>query len=512
MSRAKALIMAVCLLLLGLLFWRYETQLAPGDMSARNLSVLTGVSADNIEEISVINEHGIVAVERRDAPQSRLEKEKPPPLWLMRSPEGAPASSEAVNRIIRELLRMAAQNVIKPEEIDQDQGIYGLSPPEMVLTLKGSFGRRVMSFGKRHAMTKRRYLQPENDQSIYLVEDDVFAALNIAPETVRDRNPLRFRPERVRSFTLIRAERPALLFTKNSGEQAKNNSTWTVGDGLRKFPAEAAAVTAQLKRLADLRIKTFLGEPEGGLKLYGLTQPLIVVALYLEPGMADEVADPRREIVAQIGKGVGLHSDDESQSGIKVDTSYYLKVVNQAEVFELEQPHFAEMLEGFNFYRSRSPYTEVSEERIAELHIAWRGDQRKEINLKRDSQSGSLKLDNRADASKLEMLHQSNFREWLKRVREFNVISFLDIEGTSATEYGFDRAEFSWEMKFKNGDSAEFVLGERIKQAGAVEPGSDAPYYCLVMSQGEGESAALVSAAGAAAIFLQPGFLMTEQR
>jgi len=189
-----------------------------------------------------------------------------------------------------------------------------------------------------------------------------------------------------------------------------------------------------------------------------------------------------------------------------------LKVVNQAEVFELEQPHFAEMLEGFNFYRSRSPYTEVSEERIAELHIAWRGDQRKEINLKRDSQSGSLKLDNRADASKLEMLHQSNFREWLKRVREFNVISFLDIEGTSATEYGFDRAEFSWEMKFKNGDSAEFVLGERIKQAGAVEPGSDAPYYCLVMSQGEGESAALVSAAGAAAIFLQPGFLMTEQR
>ena len=67
-------------------------------------------------------------------------------------------------------------DAIKGEEVDDDQSVYGLLPPELVLTVQGSFGKRVVSFGKV-SISGKRYAQAEGDQGIYLVTDSIFKAL-----------------------------------------------------------------------------------------------------------------------------------------------------------------------------------------------------------------------------------------------------------------------------------------------------------------------------------------------
>lgn len=134
-----------------------------------------------MQRITAVSPQHSFAVERRgyqakkgESPTVLAPADAP---WVLRRPEAALADQEEVKRLLEMAIRTQIAAAIVGEDQEPDTSIYGLIPPEGVFTLEGGFGKGVLSFGKKIAISGRRYAQPEGDPRLYVIEDALASAL-----------------------------------------------------------------------------------------------------------------------------------------------------------------------------------------------------------------------------------------------------------------------------------------------------------------------------------------------
>ncbi|MFN8390362.1 MAG: DUF4340 domain-containing protein [Bdellovibrionota bacterium] len=349
MNLTKALLMAIVLVAAGVFLWRSENlsppSLGPGQSP---IKMLEGVSGKDVTDLSVAYDGGAYGVRKTSVGGHDV--------WMMDQPAEAQADAQKAGGMILSLSRLIAQNTIEADEVGGKLAIFGLEPPQLILTAKGPFGSREFHFGKKVELSGRRYLQRAGDDRVYLVEDGIFTLLHVPADDVRDRTPIDFDPAQVQELSLTRAATDKLILTRDA-------AGWTLKAPSSQFPADSELVSQKLAWLKNLKAEKFVDEPTN-LALYGLDAPRVVASLRFPPKEGGSATD-QQSLEISIGE---LSADAEG--GVSPDKKhYYFKTNTKPFVYELGNPGFADLMRGPEFFRPRQPLAFLQPETVTGIEI-----------------------------------------------------------------------------------------------------------------------------------------------
>ena len=269
--------------------------------------------------------------------------------WVLKHPLGAKVDSYFLQNIIPQVLNFSHANAISKEDVLEDQSLYGLAPPDMVLTFEGVGRKKVVSFGKKNPVSGRRYLQVERDASIYLVPEALFLALKKSPEEIRDYYPVKFETSDISIIAMIIKGVPPFLF-RLSKNKKEASSSWVLESEGKKYVADSALVLKMLKEISSLRVENFESENPEALSMYGLLDPLMIINLTV--GKKDGKTE---DILLQIGRGVGLEvGENEKGEAMPIASDvYYLKLAGEAAVYRIPRIFPMTWKKGVEFFVSK---------------------------------------------------------------------------------------------------------------------------------------------------------------
>ncbi len=407
----KKILVMIALLggVVGFLYWdnRQVKQNTPVLEVVPVNFLLSGLTLESLKRISIVRPDGSWSIVR--APKT------PPPerpstnfdrvvKWQLTYPDGAAVVESKLRSVITSLAQISPSTTLKAEELEEDQTVYGLEPPAMVLTVhtyKPGFEneeqasttsateqpsgekdintvKHVLSFGSRHPVSGRRYLQVEGDSNIYLIENHYFDLLNIGRNVLRDTNILPIASARITTIVAVREAQPNLVFIKNSA------GAWSVSDGTQTFPADQALMSKVTNSITSPEARSFFDDANPFLPLFGLKIPKLILGLTLKnrPGSGAStnespikgidngannvpVADPEEQrVVIQLGEGVSgsaiealqkLSEGEEMNQAIAKNSKgvgYYAKITGENTIYELKAPFFIEFLKPIEFFKS----------------------------------------------------------------------------------------------------------------------------------------------------------------
>ena len=456
MNLWKALLMAVVLVVTGLYVWKYEQEHAgPDKETAKSELVFPGISAKEVSGFSVIHNGVTYPLERVP------EKEH---MWQTRKPRGARVNQEAINKLLRSFLQVQVRNSISAEEADPDPAVYGLRPPELFVTLKGSFGRRVVSFGKEHPLSKRRYVQPEHDNRIFLVDGSLFTSIVGQVEQIRNRQPLHFTVPEVESVAVVRATGESIRLARRSTTHAEAGR-WLLKVGDKEYAADTTLVERELNELAQLKISRLVDDVTAiDLPIYGISDPTLLVQVRLKkPNIFEE-----RDITARIGEGVAtVVVDDGQQQRPAARVSHFLKVAEDPTIYQFERRFYSDWLQGPEHFFLKQPFYALDTANVSEVII------------KRDKHTPK-KWNAPAQAKPVALLTQG--------LRSITVLSYQPLPAADFQRYGLTSPQMAIAVTTA-GKQAVFAVGKPVA-AGDMKKDdatmqndretSATPHFCLI--------------------------------
>ena len=478
--------MAIALGLFAVFAYRFEQshpRTPSPDAAHPGVPVLGKISPSDITHIGAIGAKGSYAIEHAGGTEP----------WKMKRPQGADADARKAAEIANAVASMQSRNSLSPEEIDPNQSIYGLSPPELILTVDGNFGRKVFSFGKKIAVGGRRYLQPENDGRILVVDDAVFNLLNSAPDDVRDRKPIAFDAAAVERIDLKR-ENDSLQLVKKDGK-------WMLHFGSTEAEADAGFVEAKLKQLSAIRVSRFVDEPDQPIAFYGLALPRLVVDISA-PGKSPDAEPQKMQI--QFGEGVSVESVAANEAGDAVPRgkkAFFFRTSKSPFVYETETPGFIDLLKGSEFFRRRTPWTELNPDSIERVEIQTAD--RDSASLKREDSGWTMTIGEKSEA--LDAKRKVNFDGWLKSLSSLKVLSYAPPVDAAQSFTGLSASKNQLKIFIKDKPRPYLlVIGSEIKDSGELQGSSvglddfpkENPHWIAVTQQDGSLLPAIVDAFG----------------
>lgn len=412
MTKVKALLMAIVLASLG--FFIYQTErrefLEKAALEKTEELILPDIKEEQFQQIHVV------------APNNsyRLQKTKNNS-WVLVKPEGVPANPERVSAIIKTLLRVTAKNVIPANEIEQDQSLYGLVPPAMVLTIDGNFGKRTFSFGKKVVASGRRYVQSQSDQRFFLVDDNVFNLLNTTADEIFDKNPFHIESDKITEFSVLRAGEDYLRFIKD-----QEKKQWKVSSNKDEYNVDSSLIERKLASLNKLKAKHVLELTGETLALYGLKVPKL---------SANYIISDDYEQGFLVGEGVSLDAlnpenlEEENESNkLSNHLAYYIKVQGADYVYQIPHIFFSDFLLPAYYFQDKKPFSGIKKEEI------------EKITLKKDKKVKEIFFD--TDSILFEKLTAV--------LIDFSVVSYQVISPEDKKRLGLEDPEFTLEFVLKD--------------------------------------------------------------
>ena len=455
--------MSLCLVLGALYLWKYETEHPRvEEPNTAKVEIFPGVTAQNTEKLMVV---------RAGSAFSLVKGKGPAAHWQLRRPEGARGDEKKIAAMLQTLSALKSQNVLEKSEVDDDQSIYGLQPPELVLTVEGSYGKKAASFGKKLAISGRRYLQPQNDGRIFLVDEPVFAMFNVGPSDVRDRLPIKFDQSKITELNVSRANKTDLKFSR--GERG-----WSVQFEGGGFRVDDTVIETELNDLRKVRVKEFVDAPEGASAVYGLEKPRVVVRLR----GAGAFEGPTDSMTINVGEGVSLGAvEKDGEPAIAASTGYYIQLAGQPFVYELARPFYGEFLQQPEFFRPRSPFAALKGEDILRVELEDGG---KTIgSLKHAGDTWVLEQDGKETP-----VNAERAKEWLSDVHRLKVLSYGALKDSSSSETGLQNPAARYRIFVKDRPAPLLILlGGAVQAAESSSSGSgeQAPRW-IAVSQEDG--------------------------
>jgi hypothetical protein len=336
MNFRKAIFML--LLLVPLIFLVVQGERRRAMQAELDAPIILGeITLEDVESLKIFHADGSYRVARAFTLPS-ITTSGDPNRWVFSSPEGAPANQEVVDSVVKALIGVRAENSIAVEKVDVDQSIYGLNPPELIGILRGKFGERVVSFGKQNPVSKRRYVQPEKDGQLYLVDNGTFLEAAKAPTAVRAKYPLRFPREKVKSILALPRDGMAVHIFREQGEEDESNpeeqnsgelSSWLIKEGESRLPADTDLVHREIDEMLEVETIRYIDQAAHGLAYFGLLKPILTVRIELDGSVAQTesstvVGEDDGVIIVQIGRGL------DAENGLSLSKrAYFLKIPGQ---------------------------------------------------------------------------------------------------------------------------------------------------------------------------------------
>lgn len=194
--------------------------------------------------------------------------------WMIQQPLQCRADERQVSQLIGLVLGIEVADFMSDGR--SDPNAYGLGPDDAVLqiavVLAGEdapirllTGRAVEGGGGQV------YARREDSGSVFTVPGDIVARLGVGVADVRDRTVFGLDPAAVTRVRIEEGTRVLALMRLDDGR-------WKLTDP-SEAPADAAAVEALIRRLADLRADGFLDDSETNRMALGLSPPLVSFGL-----------------------------------------------------------------------------------------------------------------------------------------------------------------------------------------------------------------------------------------
>jgi hypothetical protein len=216
--------------------------------------------------------------------------------WRLVSPITGPAEQFAVNGEVNLITGLKYEKQYPPGQMDRpDEDLTSLDKPLRIVRMTGADGRtHVVRIGKRQIMSTRTYVRLNDDETIYLVDEDVNAKLKC--------NLSDYRAGRVAEFATADA-----IEVEASGDRqyrlTRSGGSWTI-DSPIKARGDTGKINALLSGLANLRVAEFVDDAPASLRPFGLDPPRLVIAVNTEkknpkptpPPPASAPAEPEFDI------------------------------------------------------------------------------------------------------------------------------------------------------------------------------------------------------------------------
>ena len=458
MSLRKGLLMAILLVLAAAYVLRLDRQTDLNDHTTvtaqKSLRVFPDISEPEVTSIRVIQANQTFAVSKQKDDSRRL--------WRLDRPLDAPASSHTMERIVHLLVSLESGNIIAAKDVEEDQSVYGLAPPELFLTVLGSFGERKMSFGKKHPVSGRRYLQPENDGRIFLIDEALFDMLSKPSDSLRERHPGTFEPGEVQTIITLNPEAKPMVF-RRMHEEAEGIDHWQLQSDSKEWVADADVIHRELTELAGLEAKEFVDNAAENLMLLGLSQPKLTIRLTLSP----DASGKPRDMLFQIGQGMGIEKDEANAAALR--QMYYMKLSGEPWVYRFDKAFFRDWLQPAEHFLDRTPFDDLSGEDFSGVRIEHSAaGQNSEFVLERSTDERGISQWKVAQGG--ERVPAVGVDQWLEHFFTLKVISYPALGDAARATYGFDTPMLKITLEPLVEDSAE---GETPAKEPAAKEGKE---------------------------------------
>ncbi len=468
MSLRKAILMLMLLAPIALLVVQSERRRAEQEKLDAPV-VLGTIELKDVESLKIFHEGGSYRVARAST-IPRLSTDGDPQRWVFSAPEGAPANQEVVDSVVNALISVRAENSIPVNDVDANQSVYGLDPPELIGILRGSFGKRVVSFGKQNPVSKRRYVQPEQDGKLYLVDNATFLEAAKAPTAVRAKYPLRFPREKVKSVLALPRDGEAIHIQRTSERNAdtleqedRELASWVIRKGKTYFDADTDVVHRELGELLEVESIRYIDQAAHGLPYFGLLKPILTVRIELDAPVTQKesssvVGGDDGVIIVQIGRGL------DAEKGLAAgNRAYFLKITGQPWVYEFSRPFYMDWLQGFQHFQDRTPFDAMDPLHLRQI-IAARGSASRSVLAKAPDKEEALSWEG-ADATLVENL--------LGALYPLRILSFVktiepeEIDGL-AERFGITKDSLRVELKTSDDKKRiELRFGKKVSASGS---------------------------------------------
>ncbi len=449
MSKQKALLMAIILILFGIFIFQTERQefLEKSALEKPAELILGDIKEEQIKQIIVV------------APTNsyRLQKTNNN-RWILIKPEGVPANPEMVSTLIKSLLKLSAKNIIEANEIEHDQSLYGLVPPNMMLTLEGDFGKRIFSFGKKVEASGRRYLQSENDQRFFLVENNIFNLLNASLDQIFNKNPFHLESAKITEFSLRRDDGEDLRFFRDGDQKqwkfrslSKSNGSEMIN---QEFKADNNFIEQKLSAFNKLKAQHVSELTAETLALYGLKVPKLSFNI---------VMDDDSELNFLVGEGISMdalnpETIDPDIGTLSPQLAFYIKLQGADYIYQIPHVFFSDFLQPAYIFQNKTPFSEIKKEEIEKIIL------KNNSEIKEASESSDSAL----------------FEKLFGILQNFSVISYQVINFEDKKILGLTEPAWSLECILKNSkNTLSISLGNELKtkQQQSKSPGSKPPAW-----------------------------------
>ena len=315
MSTRKALLMLI-ILALGFAYLRiFQKERAPE--LKREIPIFADFPIEKISSVRSVA-----------ARESSVVLKNPDGLWEMEKPFPSRVSQERISEFLEHLATLSAVDKIPPEQRSANSSVYGLSTPELFLTLKTEMESETLSFGSTRSLTGRVYAQLQSSAEILLLEAGDLEFVKVGIKTLRERHPFIFDPADVSAVVLVPSDSDPVRFLR------KEN--WVALRGEEELSFDVSKFISALSSLHQAEAGELVDGVGPQLALYGLDHRALVIQIELrKPNIWGE-----KSITARIGEGVSLELTEQG-GGAKVQEAFYVKTLSGSVVYKFLDDRFS---------------------------------------------------------------------------------------------------------------------------------------------------------------------------
>jgi len=390
------------ILALGVAYLQHQDKLSQRQTIAAHPLVFPGITAGNLEWISVSGLRGKYSVA---AVPEDLRQASRGARWVLVKPKGARTDQAVVSEIVDKILNLRVRNTIEIGSASNDPVTLGFLPPDVTLSLKYAEQEKQLELGKRHSFSGRRYARFRGGEQVMLIDEALFSTIDKSVSEVRDKMPVEFDAAQVRQVALERREQGRLQFVRDTQDN------WWVVQAEQSMPTDKEIVNRLLKRLASLKVERFVDQ-QRKLDAYGIEEPFLVALL----GFDDSVAAEEQVTSLVIGAVEQVESILLPEGERRQD--YYLMVGEEPWLYKLKQAAFLEFLQPLLHYRSKAPLKNLKLDDLRKVEIHDQATARTQsFDLSGKKANGDLS-------------------KWLERLQAFRVLAYLE-DDAEIGEIGF---------------------------------------------------------------------------
>jgi hypothetical protein len=156
------------------------------------------------------------------------------------------------------------------------------------------------------------------------------------------------------------------IITKKCLDKEENQITdWAISTSNGILNGDSDFISRKLKELSNLSVKRIFEMPLEIFSFTGLDNPFLILSFTIqidEDGNFTCDKTKKKELLLSFGRGLGVKLDESSK--IAPDTSYYLSIVGEVRVYEIDKGFFSDWLQEPFHFRKRCPFCELNAEKL----------------------------------------------------------------------------------------------------------------------------------------------------